>query len=123
MADKEMDNKIFEDFTNEPRVSVVKENVRRLVFSQLEPIIQEKFSDVGWIKSNELGFVVGVGADNEGGVADVIAVIKVEAKPYYYSEGKTRKTVPFRDEFDELVDDYKYKCEQKAIKKAKAENK
>ena len=108
MADNEMDNKIFKDFTDEPRVSVVKENVRRLVFSQLEPIIQEKFSDVGWIKSNELGFVVGVGADNEGGVADVIAVIKVEAKPYYYSEGKTRKTVPFRDEFDELVDDYKY---------------
>lgn len=114
------DDKIFEDFTKEPKVTVVKEQVRRIIFNEIEELIRERFTEVAWVKSNELGVVVGVGNDNQGGISDVIGLIKIEAKPYYYSVGKTgRKTVPYRDEFDESVEDLKFLQEQKALKKEK----
>lgn len=115
------EGKIFKDYTSESKVTVVKNDAKDTALSLIETLLKDNYTEVKYLGANQIGVVVGQGDDKEGGVSDVIFVIKVEAKNYYNSVGgKGRVTKPFRDEFDELADEYEFKREQKAIKAVKS---
>lgn len=76
-------NKIFEDFTNEPKVSVIEKTVRKIVTEDIIEYLKQRYDTVRRVGNDEVGVVVGVASDTDGYSSDVVVTLKATAKPWY----------------------------------------
>ena len=75
--------KIFLDFTNEEKVSVVKEKARQALIEDFVEYLNEKYDKARKLASNEIGVVVGQAKDEDGFASDIVVVIKATTKAWY----------------------------------------
>jgi hypothetical protein len=112
--------KIFVDFTEETKVSVIKEKARQTVINDFMDFLKERYDTVKPVGSNLIGVVVGEAKDTDGFASDVVVLIKAEVKSWYDKPAETpkgRDVVKY--DLDWEAELYAKKLEQDAIKKAK----
>ena len=68
------------DFTNEKKVSVIKNQARQAVLNDLYDFLKERYERVGKVESNQVALVVGVAKDDDGYSQDVVVVLNATTK-------------------------------------------
>lgn len=104
------------DFTNEKKVSVIKEQARQSVLNDIWEFLTQRYEKVGRVGSNQVAVVVGVAKDDDGWAQDVVVVFDATTKPWYDREVND-KGIPLsrpvvRYIFDEEIE--KYNLDNKA---------
>ncbi len=98
------------DFTNEKKVSVIKNQARQAVLNDLYDFLKERYERVGKVESNQVALVVGVACDDDGYSQDVVVVLNATTKPWYdreiNSKGVKLERPVSRYIFDEEVERY-----------------
>lgn len=107
--------KIFVDFGEEKKVSVIKEKARQTIINDFIEYLAEKYDAAKLVGSNEIGVVVGSALDSEGFASDVVVVVKATVKPWY-DKGDLARPVQKYD-LDEEAE--AYEAEVKAKKAPK----
>ena len=74
------------DFTNEKKVSVIKEQARQSVLNDIWEFLTQRYEKVGRVGSNQVAVVVGVANDDDGFANDVVVVFDATTKPWYDRE-------------------------------------
>jgi len=75
--------KIFVDFGDEKKVSVIKEKARQVLTDAFMEFLKERTEMAKLVGSNEIGVVVGQAKDQDGFASDVVVVVKATVKPWY----------------------------------------
>lgn len=81
-------DKIFMDFMDEKKISVIKEKARQLILEDIFQYLSEKYETVKMTASNEFGVVVGSAPDADGFAHDVVVTIKCSTRYWYEKDGK-----------------------------------
>ena len=110
------------DFTEEKKVSVIKEQARQSVLNDIWEFLTQRYEKVGRVGSNQVAVVVGVARDDDGFAQDVVVVFDATTKPWYdrtvNDKGVELSRPVVRYDFDEEVEAYgKDKGAKKAPKK------
>jgi hypothetical protein len=103
--------KIFIDFTEEEKISVVKEKARQTVINDLIEYLKERYDMVGLTNSNQIAIVVGQAKDQDGFNSDVCTTIKVSCESWYdktvNDKGEELKRPVSKFDFEEEIEAYK----------------
>lgn len=110
------------DFTEEKKVSVIKEQARQSVLSDIWEFLTQRYEKVGRVGSNQVAVVAGVAKDDDGFAQDVVVVFDATTKPWYdrtvNDKGVELSRPVVRYDFDEETEAYeKDKGAKKAPKK------
>ena len=70
-------------FTNEKKVSVIKEQARQAVLNDIWEFLTQRYEKVGRVGSNQVAVVVGVALDDDSFANDVVVVFDATTKPWY----------------------------------------
>jgi hypothetical protein len=109
------------DFTNEKKVSVIKEQARQAVLNDIWEFLTQRYEKVGRVGSNQVAVVAGVAKDDDGFENDVVVVFDATTKPWYDREvndkGIKLSRPVVRYIFDEEIE--KYNLDNKAKKAPK----
>lgn len=110
------------DFTEEKKVSVIKEQARQSVLNDIWEFLTQRYEKVGRVGSNQVAVVAGVAKDDDGYENDVVVVFDATTKPWYdrtvNDKGVELSRPVVRYDFDEEVEAYnKDKGAKKAPKK------
>ena len=108
-------NKIFVDFTDEPKVSVIDKAVRKIVTEDIIEYLKERYDTVRRVGADEVGVVVGIGKDTDGFASDVVVTLKATAKPWYDKECAKRNKEKY--DLNEAGDAYEMKVKAKNVPK------
>lgn len=113
--------KIFLDFTNEEKVSVIKNKARQALVDDFMQYLAERYDASAKLASNEIGVVVGQAKDEDGFASDIVCTITVTAKNWYNKEGCARPVKKFDlyDGTDGTDGALAYEADQKAKKAPK----
>jgi hypothetical protein len=113
--------KIFIDFTEEEKVSVIKEKARQAVITDLIEYLKEKYDMVGLTNSNEIAIVVGQAKDQDGFNSDVCTTLKVSCESWYEKtlndKGEKLKRPVKKFDFEEEVEAYQMEVAAKRVPK------
>jgi hypothetical protein len=71
------------DFTEEKKVSVIKEQARQSVLNDIWEFLTQRYEKVGRVGSNQVAVVAGVAKDDDGFENDVVVVFDATTKPWY----------------------------------------
>ena len=107
--------KIWIDFTNEEKVSVVKEKARQALIEAFEEFLAEHFDHFRKVSSNEFAVAVGEAKDLDGFANEVPVVVKFAAKSWYDKDDCKRPVV--RYDIDEEADAYEMEVKAKKAPK------
>lgn len=119
-----MAEKIFIDFMNEEKVSVIKEKARQAIIDDVIQYLTQRYETVAKTASNEFGVVVGCAKDEDGFSSDVIVTLKASTHPWYNKSDLKRPVRKYRlysdgDEDEELGAAEAYEIELAAKKAPK----
>lgn len=108
--------KIFIDMSEEKKVSVIKEEARKVLIDAFIEFLEERCEKVRKVASNKIGVVVGQALDLDGFAADLVDVITIESKTWYDKEEGLKRPV-HRYDLEEEAE--AYEAEVKAKKAPK----
>ena len=115
--------KIFKDYSDEVKVSAIKNDARKTVVDEVMGFLADRFETVSKVGSNEIAVVVGSAKDEDGFASDVVVIVKPSVKSWYNKaavpngDKEGREVVKY--DLDWEAELYAKKVEQDAIKKAK----
>ena len=75
--------KIFLDFMDEKKVSVIKEKAKEAILADIMEYLAQKYETVRKTASNEFGVIVGCGPDPDGFSQDICVSIKCTTRNWY----------------------------------------
>ena len=115
--------KIFKDYTDETKVSVIKNDARKTVVDEVMAFLTERFETVSKVGTNEIAVVVGSAKDEDGFASDVIVVVKPTAKSWYNKAAVPKGDKDGREvvkyDLEEEAGEYEFKLAEKAKKAEK----
>lgn len=107
--------KIFIDFTNEPKISKIKEQARKVVTDDILEYLKTRYDVVRQVGTDEVGFVVGIGKDTDGFTSDIVVTLKATAKTWYDKQCAKHNLEKY--DLEEAGDAYELKIKAKGIPK------